>query len=196
MRVKISDHLERRLERVYQLAGYSRKGDLIREATRSRLDELEAKYLTHEQSVRDAVSYTIDRGGVDGPEIRLTSTPDAPVRFEYVYVGDPPHTTILDTGQAFVPEETSDRSDIPGIKNTLEAIDGVDRVDVLTEGAISVKVTANTSIPLEEADGENPLVDRIYDALMELITDANQAVRDGELTRAEARRQATKDYVS
>lgn len=196
MRVKISDHLERRLDRVYQLAGYSRKGDLIREATRSRLDELEAKYLTHEQSVRDDVSYMIDRGGVDGPEIRLTSTPDAPVRFEYVYVGDPPHTTILDTGQAFVPEETSDRSDIPGIKDTLEAIDGVDRVDVLTEGAISVKVTANTSIPLEEADGGNPLVDRIYDALMGLITDANQAVRDGELTRAEARRQATKDYVS
>lgn len=194
MRVKISDQLERRIERVYQLAGYSRKGDLIREATRSRLDELETKYLTHEQSVRDAFSHTIDRGGVGSPEIRLTPTPDAPVRFEYVYVGDPPHTTILDTGQAFIPEETSDRSDIPGIKDTLEAIDGVDRVDVLTEGAISVKVTANTPIPVVETDGADSLVDRIYDPLLELITDANQSVREGELTRAEARRQATKGY--
>lgn len=195
MRIKISEQLERRIDRVYQLAGYSRKGDLIREATRSRLDELEAKYQPQEPSVRDAFSYTIDRGGVGGPEIRLTPNPEYPVRFEYVYIGDPPHTTILDTGKAFVPEETLDRSGIPGIKDTLEEIDGVKRVDVLTEGAISVKAAENAPFPVVEAEGEDPLVDRVYDALEKLIKEANQRVRDRELTREEARHQATKDYV-
>lgn len=194
MRIKISKQLERRIERVYQLSGHGRKGDLIREATRSRLDELEAEYQNREQSIHDAFTYTIDRGGVGGPEIRLTPNPESPVRFEYVYTGDPPHTTILDTGNTFIPEETPNGGEIPGITDTLEEIEYVERVDVLTQGAITVKVTEDASIPLVESEGKETLVHRVYDALEELIEDANRRVCDGEETREKARRRAVTDY--
>lgn len=194
MRVKIGEYLEKRIERVYQLAGYGRKGDLIRKATREHLDELEAKYITREQSVRDAFSYTIDRGGVGGPEIRLIPNPESPIRFEYVHVGDPPHTTILDTGIAFIPEETPAGRNIPGLKDTLEDIEGIERANVLTAGRITVRITEDTPIPVVEADGGEPLVDRIYDALGELIEETNRRIHEGEETRQDAKRLAVKDY--
>jgi len=195
MRVKIGDRLEERIERVYQLAGYSRKGDLIREATRQRVDELEAEYLSREQSVREIFGYTVDRGGVGGSKIRFSPKPESPVRFEYFYVGNPPHTTILDTGNTFVPEETPEGSDLPGIGDTLEAIEGVEQAAILTEGVISVKVAEDSLIPLVDSDGTDSLVDRVYDALGALIEEANQRVREGEETRQDAKQRAVKDYA-
>lgn len=196
MRVKIGEQLERRIERVYQLSGHSRKGDLIREATRKRVDELESEYLGREQPVREAFDISIDRGGVGGAEVRLTPTSESPIRFEYFYAGSPPHTTILDTGITFVPEETPTGSPVPGIKDTLEAIEGVQRANVLTEGAISVKLTEATLNPPDGDPEEDPLVDRIFDALDELVQGANRRIRTGEETRQEAKRRATKDFSS
>lgn len=210
MRVKIGERLERRIERVYQLSGYSRKGDLVREATRQRVDELEAQYLSREQPVRDAFDCDVDRGGVGGPEVRLTPTEESALRFEYVYAGSPPHTTILDTGITFIPEETPgetsanspeepvDARDVPGIRDTLEAIDGVERADVLTEGAIVVKLAPDASSPRENApDREgDPVLDRIYAALDDLVESANRRVRNGEETREEARQRAVSGYDS
>lgn len=195
MRIKIGERLEKRIERVYQLGGHSRKGDLIREATRERVDELEAEYLSREQSVRDAFAYTVDRGGVGGPEVRLTTRTESPVRFEYFYAGDPPHTTILDTGRTFIPEETPEGRDTPGIKDTLEAIEGVEEVRVLRKGAIAVTVAEDTPVPLVGTGSEEPFVDRIYDALGELIEEADRRVREGEETRQEAKQRAVKDYA-
>lgn len=194
MRVKIGEQLERRIERVYQLAGYSRKGDLIREATRQHVDELESECLAREQPVRDAFESSIDRGGVGGPEIRLAPESESPIRFEYFYAGTPPHTTILDTGITFVPEVRPTGSDLPGIKDTLEAIEGVERANVLTEGVISVKLEEDTLDPLGGEGVEEPLVDRIYDELGDLVQAANRRVHNGEETREEAKRRATKDY--
>lgn len=194
MRAKIGEHLEERIQRVYQLAGYGRKGDLIRKATREHLDELEAKYITREQSVRDAFSHTIDRGGVGGPEIRLIPNPESPMRFEYVHVGDPPHTTILDTGITFVPEKKPAGSNIPGLKDTLEDTESIERANVLTAGGITVRIAEDTPIPVVEAEEEEPLVNRIYDALGELIEEANRRIHEGEETRQDAKRLAVKDY--
>lgn len=208
MRVKIGERLERRIERVYQLSGYSRKGDLVREATRQRVDELEAEYLSREQPVRDAFDCDVDRGGVGGPEVRLTPTEESALRFEYVYAGSPPHTTILDTGITFIPEETpgetsanspeepDDARDVPGIRDTLEAIEGVEGADVLTEGAIAVKLAPDTPTPQGNAPDreEDPVVDRIYAALEDLVESANRRVRSGEETREEARQRAVSGY--
>lgn len=196
MRVKIGERLEGRIERVYQLAGYSRKGDLIREATRQRVDELEEEYLAREQPVREAFSCSIDRGGVGGSQIRLEPKPDSALRFEYFYSGAPPHTTILDTGTTFIPEESPGGSDVPGIKDTLEAIDGVERADVLTEGAIAIKLGAETLDPGAGTEAEDPFVDRIYEALEDLIENANRRVRREDETREDARRRAVRDYDS
>lgn len=192
MRVQIGQQLENRIERVYKQAGYSRKGDLVRDATRRLVNDLEAEYLTQEQSVRDAFSYTINRGGVGGPVIRFSPRSDSPVRFKYFNKGDPPHTTILDTGNTYIPEEAPDGSDLPGVVDVLEKIDGVKRANVLTKGEISVTVREDNSIPLVDADGS--LVDRIYDTLGELIDEANRRVREGDETRQDAMRRAVKDY--
>ncbi|MFB6187167.1 MAG: hypothetical protein ABEI86_09920 [Halobacteriaceae archaeon] len=193
MRIQIGQQLEDRIERVYKQAGYSRKGDLVREATRKLVNELEAEYLTQEQSVRDAFTYTINRGGVGGPVIRLSPKTDSPIRFKYFSKGNPPHTTILDTGNTYIPEKAPEGSDLPGIVDTLEDIEGVDRVGVLTKGEISVTVKEDNSIPLVDADGDT-LVDHIYDKLGELIDEANRRVREGEETRQDAMRRAVKDY--
>lgn len=193
MRVQIGQQLEGRIEKVYKQAGYSRKGDVVREATRKLVNELEAEYLTQEQSVRDAFSYSINRGGVGGPVIRLSPKQDSPIRFEYFSKGDPPHTTILDTGNTYIPEEAPAGSSLHGIVDALEQIEGVERVGVLTKGVISVTVSENNSVPLVEAEG-NALVDRIYDSLGELIDEANRRVREGKETRQDAKRRAVKDY--
>lgn len=192
MRVQIGQQLQDRIERIYKQAGYSRKGDLVREATRKLINDLEAKYLTQEQSVRDAFEYTVNRGGVGGPVIRLSPKTNSPIRFKYFSKGNPPHTTILDTGNTYIPEKAPDGSDLPGIVDVLD-IEGVDRVGVLTKGEISVTVQDDNSIPLVDADGET-LVDRIYDKLGELIDEANQRVCEGEETRQDAMRRAVKDF--
>lgn len=196
MRVKIGDRLERRIERVYQLDGYSRKGDLIREATRNLVEDLEDAYLNGEAPIREAFAESIDRGGVGGARIRLTPEAESPVRFEYIYEGNPPHTTILDTGLTFVPERTPEGSEVPGIRDTLESLDGVERADVLTEGVISVTLSADAVTPLDGSGGTAPVVDRVYDALADLVRTANRLVREGEDTRQAARRRAIKDYAT
>lgn len=191
MRTKIGPQLEERIEKIYRQAGYNRKGDLVREATRQLVNELEAEHLTQEKSVRDAFSYTINRGGVGGPVIRLS--PDPPIRFEYFSKGDPPHTTILDTGNTYIPEEAPEGSDLPGVVDVLEEIDGIAKAGVLTKGEISVTVDENNSTPITDADGES-LVDQIYDELGTVIDEANRRVREGEETRQDAKRRAVKDY--
>lgn len=196
MRVKIGDRLERRIERVYQLDGYSRKGDLIREATRDLVEELEDAYLTGEAPIQEAFDHSIDRGGVGGARIRLTPASESPVRFEYIYDGNPPHTTILDTGLTFIPERTPEGGDAPGIRDTLESLDIVERADVLTEGVITVTLSQDAVAPFAASNGEASIVDRVYDALAELIEGANRRVREGEDTRQAARRRAIKDYAT
>lgn len=193
MRVEIGEQTERRIERIYRQAGYSRKGDLVREATRTLVNELEAEYLTHEQSIHDVFTYTINRGGVGGPVIRLRPTNESPVRFKYFSKGNPPHTTILDTGNTFIPEEAPEGSDLPGVVDALEEIEGVDRVGVLTKGEISVTVEEDNAIPLG-GEESNTVVDRIYERLGDLIDEANRRVREGEETRQDAHRRAVKDY--
>jgi len=195
MRIQIGEQLDERIERVYRQAGYSRKGDLVREATRRLVNDLEADYLTQEQHIRDAFSYTINRGGVRGPVIRFTPKSDSPIRFEYFSKGNPPHTTILDTGNTYLPERAPDGSDLPGIVDALEEVEGIAGVGVLTKGEISVTVAEDNAIPLVEPDRDGEgIVDRVYDILDDLIREANCRVRTGEETRQDAKRRAVKDY--
>lgn len=194
MRVKIGDALEERITRVYQQAGYSRPGDLVREATTELVTDLEAEHPTQDQSVRDGFTYTINRGGVGGPVIRLQPKTESLFRFKYFSKGDPPHTTIFDTGTTYIPEHSPTGSDVPGVEDTLEQIDGVEKVNVLTKGEISVTVKADNSLPVVDDEAENTLVDQLYDSLEQLIEEGNRRVRDGDETRQDALRRAVTDY--
>lgn len=192
MRVKIGNQLENRISRVYKPAGYSRKGDLVREATRQLVTELEAEYLAQDQSAHDAFSCTIHRGGVGGPVIRLQ--PTSSLRFKYFSKGNPPHTTILDTGLTYIPEKSPSGSDYPGVRDTLESLEGVEKANVLTKGEISVTVEEDSAVPVDNSEEETTIVDQIYDELDRLIAEANRRVHDGEETRDDALRRAVKDY--
>ncbi len=194
MRVKIGDTLEERIQKVYQQAGYSRPGDLVREATRELVTDFEADHLTQEQSVRDGFTCTVNRGGVGGPVIRLQPKTESPFRFKYFSKGDPPHTTIFDTGTTYIPEHSPTGSDVPGLEDALEQIDGVEQVTVLTKGELSVTVKADRSLPVDDSDVEDTLVDQLYAELERVIDEADQRVRTGDETRQDAHRRAVTDY--
>jgi len=186
MRPEIPDQLENRIETVYRQAGYRSKGDLVRDAVRKHVNDLEAEHHINEVAVRDAFDDTIYRTSVSGPEIRFTSKSNTSFRFKYVDKGNPPHTTLLDTGTTYVAEDN--------IVDALENLEGVARTRVLTKGEIKVTVAEDNPVPLAESDTQKPLVDRVYDTLDPLIKEANQRVLNGEETRQEAFEQAVKPY--
>lgn len=186
VRPELPQQLEDRIETIYRQAGYQSKGDLVRDAVRKHVNELEAEHHVQEVAVRDAFDYSIHRTRVSGPEIRFTPKREAPVRFKYVDKGNPPHTTLLDTGTTYVAEDD--------IVDALENIEGVERAGVLTKGEIKVTVAEDNPVPLAESDTQKPLVDRVYDTLDPIIREANQRVLDGEETRRDAFERAVKPY--
>ena len=186
MRPEIPQQLADRIEKVYRQAGYQNKGDLVRDAVRQYVNDLEAEHHVQEVAVDDAFDYAIHRTGVGGPEIRLTAKSNSPVRFKYVSKGDPPHTTLLDTGSTYIAEDD--------VVDAIEDVQGVGRAGVLTDGVIKITVAENNPVPLTDSDDGQPLVSQVFETLETLITDANQRVLDGEETRQEAFQRAVRAY--
>lgn len=179
-RPEIPEGLERRIEDVYEQAGYKTKSELVRDAARQHVNDLEAKHHVTKQLKRDLFQYRIVEHEHKGPEIRLAPQQGSQLRFKYFDKGDPPHTTILDTGNTWVGQDD--------IEEAVQEVQGVDRCGVLTKGAISVDVAEYNDVPIEE------LVDDVYDALYELIEEADRRVAEGEQTREKALEDAVAPY--
>lgn len=114
---------------------------------------------------------------------------ESPVRLQYYSNGEPPHTTILDTGHSFGAQDE--------VEDALIRIEGVASARILPDGVIKVNVSEANQLPLTDADGslvDGTLVDEIYDVLGELVESANRSVLEGEETRSEARERAIREY--
>ncbi|WP_225917876.1 hypothetical protein [Halobaculum rubrum] len=183
MRPKIPDTLAQRIEEVYRHGNHESGAELVRHAARKRVNELEAEYHAQEKEVRDVFDYEIRRSMGGGVQIRLTPRTNSPVRFKYFSKGDPPHTTILDTGTSYIGEDT--------LKSALQ-MEGVKNVNILTEGTIRVDVSEENQVPL--SGDEDTFVDRIYDAMGDLIQERNRRVVEGEESKDEAYKRAIRDY--
>jgi hypothetical protein len=173
-----------RIERIYREAGFDDPDDLVRHATVKYLNELEADHRVEERLVRDTFDFVVRRSRVGPTQIRLAPAKASPVRLQYYAEGEPPHTTVLDTGRSFVARDE--------VEDALTRIDGVASARILAEGVIKVNVSETNRLPLTGAD--HSLVDEIYDALGELVESANRSVLEGEETRVEARERAVQDH--
>lgn len=194
MRPEIPPSTSERIERIYREAGFDDPGDLVRRATVKYLNELEADHRVEERLVRDTFDYVVRRSSVAPTRIRLAPTKESPVRLQYCAEGEPPHTTILDTGHSFVAQDE--------VEDALTQIEGVASARILADGVIRVSVSETNRLPLTGADdspeddssSDETLVDEIYDVLGELVESANRSVLEGEETRSEARERAIRDY--
>ncbi|QZY01225.1 hypothetical protein K6T25_15445 (plasmid) [Halobaculum rubrum] len=71
-------------------------------------------------------------------------------------------------------------------------MEGVKNVNILTEGTIRVDVSEENQVPL--SGDEDTFVDRIYDAMGDLIQERNRRVVEGEESKDEAYKRAIRDY--
>lgn len=183
MRPEIPPPTSERIERIYRRAGFEDPADLVRYATVKYLNELEADHHVEERLVRETFEYTVRRSSVCPAQIRLAPATESPVRFQIFAEGEPPHATILDTGNSFVAQDE--------VEDALAAVEGVETARVLTDGVVKLLVSEGNSRPLT-GPGDS-LVDGVYDALGELVETANRSVLEGEETRSEARERAIRD---
>lgn len=181
MRPEITGTLEDRVKRIYKEAGYGTASELVRDAVRNHLNDLEAQIQSDDSSARRHFSYRIFTSQGYPPEIRLSPKNDSPIKVERFEKGGPPYTVLLDTGTSYIGADK--------IEETLEQLDGVDDCSVPhTSGEIYVHVAEDNSKPLET------LIDEVYDSMFQLIEQSDKAVETGELTRQESYRQAVRPY--
>ena len=199
MRPEIPPSTSKRIQRIYREAGFDDPGDLVRRATVKYLNELEADHAVEERLVRDTFDCVVRRSSVGPTQIRLAPTKKSPVRLQHYAEGEPPHTTILDTGHSFVAQDE--------VEDALTRTEGVASARILPDGVVNVNVSETNRLPLVGADcspedtsrtdassANETLVDEIYDALGELVESANRSVLEGEETRSEARERAIREY--
>lgn len=182
MRPEIEGSLESRVKRVYKQAGYGTASELVRDAVRNHLNQIEAQGYTDGPVGRPLFRYRIYPSEEYPTEIRLLPKEDS-LTFESFEHGEPPHTVVFDTGVSYVGADA--------IKDGLREINGVEYVQVPVQtGAIRIYVTAD-----EAPEGEyEQLVNRVYETLVYLFAVADKQVENDAVTRQESYQQAVAPY--
>lgn len=182
MRPEIEGSLEERVKRVYKEAGYGTASELVRDAVRDHLNQIEAEQYAEEPSERPFFTYQIFSVDDYPTEIRLFPKEDF-LEVEPFEEGDPPHTVVFDTGISYVGADE--------IQDKLEQITGVDHVQIsIPSGQIQVYESEDKPY---DSDYET-LVSSVYEVLSQLFAEIDRRAEDGELTRQESYQRAIAPY--
>lgn len=131
----------------------------------------------HHTEYRDGFRIEIDE---DRSRITLEPSTESKLEFEYFAKGDPPHTAILDTGVAWIGQDS--------IVETIEGVQEVGKCYLgLTTGEIVVEYT-------DGGEQSEIIVEKILYALSDLINSHEQLVIESERTRRETREDAIAPY--
>ncbi len=131
----------------------------------------------HRTELRDGFRIEIDE---ERSQITLEPSKDSRPEFEYFSKGDPPHTTILDTGVVWIGQDP--------IEETIENIPEVRKCYLkLTTGEIVVEYT-------DSGEESEIIVEKILHVLTDLIDSHEQLVMESKRTRRETREDAIAPY--
>lgn len=182
MRPEIEGSLESRVKHVYKQAGYGTASELVRDAVRKHLNQVEAQDYTDGPAGRPLFRYRIYPSEEYPTEIRLLPKEES-LTFESFEHGEPPHTLVFDTGVSYVGADA--------IEDELREIDGVDHIQIpIQAGEIRVYVTADEAPELEF----DQLVNLIYETLVHLFAVSDKQVESGSRTRQESYQHAVAPY--
>lgn len=177
-----TEYDEMRLERICSETEYSNPRELVRNALRRRLNELEAEELTSTQLKRDLFRcQTIPGNKKSLTQVRFIPQEDSQIRFRYFHKGNPPHTAYLDTGNTVIGADE--------IENNLTDIDKIENCLVPnTTGDTRVRISENNNQPL------NKLIEDVRDVLYNLIRERDKRIEQNKETRGDAKSRALRGY--
>lgn len=182
MRPEIDGSLEERVKRVYKQAGYGTASELVRDAVRNHLNQIEAEQYEEELAERPFFTYQIFSVEDYPTEIRLFPKEDS-LKVEPFEEGNPPHTVVYDTGISYVGADQ--------IEEEIEKISGVDYVQIsISTGQIRVYDDQDGS----RGPNQESLVNHIYETLSQLFAEFDRRIEDGELARQESYQRAISPY--
>lgn len=175
MRPEIGGQLEYRAEEIYEQAGYTTPSELVRDAVRRRLDELEQELDVSERPEYEVFQYEIGSARIaDTINLDLSPKPNSGLKLKYVNKGSPPHYVEFRTGSTTIQESS--------IQEALTPIEGVADAGFITKPRIRVKIEKDTSRPF------SVIVEEVFDNLYEIAgiggLDEIEESRQEELRKA------------
>jgi hypothetical protein len=181
MRPEISGRLEQRVENLHEQAGYATPSELVRDAVRRRMDELERELKVSEQPKYELFQYEIRSNQVEETiKLDLSPKPNSGLRLKYVDKGPTPHHVELRTGSETLREHA--------IQEALKPIDGVVDAGFITKPRIRVKIQKDTTRPF------SVIVEEVFDTLYEVV--GMGGLEEVEETRQEELQKAVDRYAS
>lgn len=153
MRPEIPESLEQRIENIYEEAGYASGTELVRDAVRRWVDELEQKYPKQETEEYPDLEYTVSSN------TKLVRLKLAPTENSELRIGDSggQHQSkpTLYSEDAMIKNST--------VKSALEDISGVQNGGLTHTGEVKVE------IPHESERDINMIVDDVFQTIYNLI---------------------------
>jgi len=160
MRPEIPPALEERIEKIYENAGYASGTELVRDAVRRWVSELETKYPERGDDDYPDLSYTVS-SNTKLIKLELIPTEDSDLR-----IGDSggQHQSVptLYTESAMIKNET--------MKPALESITGVKYGGLTHSGEFSVKISRDTEADLDS------IVDEVFRTIKNVIQNKENPV--------------------
>jgi Arc/MetJ-type ribon-helix-helix transcriptional regulator len=171
VRPKIEGRLEDRIKSIYKDAGYGTASELIRDAVRSHLTELEAE-LHDSSKLGEHFTYRIITSPNTPPEIRIFPSGDTKICVEERPDGDSP-AVIIDTGTSYVGSDH--------VTNALDDIEGIERCLIPMSGD-SIRIYL-----LQVSDNRVEfIINSALSRLEDLVENYDASVKDGDLDRIES----------
>lgn len=182
MHLEIENSLEERIDRVYKKAGYSTASELVRDAVRDRLNQIEARQYSEETTERPFFKYRIFKSKGYPTEVRLIAKQES-VKFEIFENQNKPQTVVFDTGVSYIGADD--------VEKRLEQIKEVAQVQIsILTGEILLHEQQNESLePNQEI-----LLNQIYDSLSQLFAESDRRVAEDEITQQESYHRAISPY--
>lgn len=182
MHLEIENSLEERIDRVYKKAGYSTASELVRDAVRDRLNQIEARQYSEETTERPFFKYRIFKSKRYPTEVRLIAKQES-VKFEIFENQNKPQTVVFDTGASYIGADD--------VEKRLEQIKAVAQVQIsILTGEILLHEQQDESLePNQEI-----LLNQIYDSLSQLFAEFDRRVAEDEITQQESYHRAISPY--